>query len=206
MNTMSPAKALLRSLRVSALLTSTCVLPMLHSTPALADSPRAWLQGSEHPSNAAANAQGVPFSPEKLASLLPATVYYQGRSAPLQIRNAAGTIFGNQATVWAALVDTSGYSTSVQERYQFYLVTEGGLRFGDVHLPAGAYGAGFVGERFVLMDLGGHPLGDGATQTDPNLRRPRPLQMVANGPSSVKLYLGRRWILLQADTSPSQAR
>lgn len=145
--------------------------------------------------------QGVPFTPEQLASMLPATVYFQGRSAPLQLRNAAGTTFGKQATVWAAPVDTSGYSTSVQERYQFYLVSEAALVFGGTHLPAGAYGAGYIGERFVVMDLGGHTIGEGDTQMDASLRRPRPLQMVADGPSSVKLYLGRHFVLLQADPS-----
>lgn len=145
-----------------------------------------------------AGEEGV-FSPEKLASLLPATVYFQGRSAAVQLRNAAGVSFGQNAIVWAALVDTSGYSTSVQERYQFYFVTETGLRFGDVHLAPGAYGAGYVGDHFLVMDLGGHEVGSGATTEDAALRRPRPLQMVADGPGSVKLYLGRRWVLVKAD-------
>ncbi len=143
---------------------------------------------------------GIPFTADKLASLLPATVYFQGRSAPLQMRNAAGTTFGTDRILWASLVDTSGYSTSVQERYQFYLVSEGALRVGGTPVPAGAYGAGFLGERFLLMDLGGHTIAEGPLQTDTALRRPRPLQMSADGPSSVKLYLGRHWVLLQPDT------
>ncbi len=142
---------------------------------------------------------GVPFTADKLSSLLPATVYFQGRSAPLQLRNAAGTTFGPDQILWASLVDTSGYSTSVQERYQFFLVTEGPLRIGGTAVPAGAYGAGFVGDHFLLMDPGGHTIAQGPLQTDTGLRRPRPLQMVADQPSSIKLYLGRHWVLLQAD-------
>ncbi len=196
---LSQVKTPLRGLALIALLAPVCALPMLHTMTVVAASSHALLQSGDHPSDTASTPQGVPFSSEKLGSLLPATVYFQEKTAPLQLRNAAGTTFGNQAIVWASLVDTSGYSTSVQERYQFYFVTESGLRFGSVHLPAGAYGGGYVGNRFVLMDLGGHSIGEGDTEMDANLRRPRPLQMVADGPTSVKLYLGRRWVLLQAD-------
>ena len=85
--------------------------------------------------------QGALFSSEKLNALLPPSVYFQGKTAPLQLRNAAGITFPNGQIVWMALVDTSGYSTAVQEKYQFYLVSEGPLRLGSASLPAGAYGA-----------------------------------------------------------------
>lgn len=140
---------------------------------------------------------GVPFTADKLNALLPPSVYFAGRTAPLQTRNAGGTKFANGSTFWVSLVDSSGYASSVQERYQFYLVTEGPIRFGDVALRPGAYGGGFVGERFVLMDIGDHSIGEGATQTDANLRRPRPLQVVADQPGAVKLYLGRRWVMVR---------
>ena len=195
---LSQIKTLLCGLSLTALLAPLCMAPRLHALSAEAASPHA-LQSSDQASDTVTAPKGVPFSQEKLGSLLPATVYFQEKTAPLQLRNAAGTTFGSQAIVWASLVDTSGYSTSVQERYQFYLVTESGLLFGSVHLPAGAYGGGYLGDRFVLMDLGGHTVGEGGTQMDANLRRPRPLQMVADGPSSVKLYLGRRWVSLQAN-------
>ena len=149
-------------------------------------------------------APGIPFSADTLTSLLPATVYFQGRSAPLQLRNAGGTTFAEGAIVWVSLVDSSGYSTSVQERYQFYLVTEGPLQFGSVSLRPGAYGGGFVGDRFLVMDLGGHTIGEGATQTDNGMQRPRPLQVRADQPMSVRLYLGRRWVSLRPDPGASR--
>ncbi len=147
---------------------------------------------------AATPGPGVPFTPEKIASLLPQTVYFAGRTAPLQLRNASGTKFASGSILWVSLVDSSGYSSSVQERYQFYLVTEGPLRVGDVALAAGAYGGGFVGDHFVLMDLGDHTVGEGPTQEDAAMRRPRPLQIVADQPNTVKLYLGRKWVTLRA--------
>ncbi len=146
---------------------------------------------------AAESGPGVPFTAEKLTALLPPSVYFAGRTAPLQTRNAGGTKFANGAIFWVSLVDSSGYASSVQERYQFYIVTEGPVRFGDVTLRPGAYGGGFVGDRLVLMDIGDHSIGEGPIQTDASLRRPRPLQVVADQPGAVKLYLGRKWVTVR---------
>jgi hypothetical protein len=147
---------------------------------------------------APAAAPGTPFSQDKLTAMLPATVYFAGRTAPLQLRNAAGVQFAGGSIFWAALVDSSGYATSVQEKYQFYLVTEGALRIGNLELRAGAYGGGFVGDRFVIMDLGNHTIGEGPTQVDAAMHRPRPLQLVSDqSNNNARLYLGRRWVSLQ---------
>lgn len=141
---------------------------------------------------------GVPFTAEQISSLIPATVYFQGKSAPVQLRNAGGTTFAGGAVVWVALVDSSGYSSSVQEKYQFYFVTETPLTVGGVSVPAGVYGGGFLKDHFLLMDVGGHTVAQGPLQMDADLHRPRPLEVLADTPSSVKLYLGRRWVKLQS--------
>lgn len=153
---------------------------------------------------AQASRPGVPFTADKLNSLLPTAVYFQGRTAPLQLRNSGGTDFGNGRIVWVSLVDSSGYASSVQERYQFYLVTEGPLQFGSARIAAGAYGGGFLGDHFVLMDLGGHTVAEGPISADPALARPRPLQVVGASPDAVKLYLGRNWVLLHSTTAGAE--
>lgn len=149
----------------------------------------------------AATAPGAPLSAEQLAKIIPANVYFQGKSAPVQIRNAGGAIFADGATLWTALVDSSGYSTSIQEKYQFYFVTEDPVRVGGVSLPAGVYGGGFLKDHFLLMDVGGHTVAQGPLQTDSDLRRPRPLQVLPDSATSVKLYLGRRWVKLEVTES-----
>jgi hypothetical protein len=142
-------------------------------------------------------AAGAPFTEQQLNALLPASVYFSGKSAPVQMRNSGGTRFANGAIVWAAMVDTSGYASGVQEKYQFYFVAEAPIRFGGKLLPAGAYGAGFIsGNRFIVMDVGGHTVLEGQTTNDEALKRPRPLQVVPESPASVRLYLGRRWVSL----------
>lgn len=174
--------------------------------------------GSTLPGGTAALAQGIAqaqssdaagtalLTPEKLATLLPATVYFQGRTASIQIRNAGGARFAEGAIVWAALVDTSGYATDVQNKYQFYLVTECPLQVGESRLAPGAYGGGFVNGRFLFMDLGGHTIAEGPVQTDETLKHPRPLQMTTASGEAVTLLLGRRSITLHAEAASAQRR
>ena len=147
-------------------------------------------------------AQGL-IAPEQLEKLLPPSVYFQGQSAPLQLRNAAGvkTVSG---IVWAALVDTSGYSSGVRERYQFILVTETHLTIGGRPLPAGVYGAGFLSDgTFLVMDIGGHTLEQGRVESDSALKRPRPLQMTST-PGGLRLYLGRQFVTVEPAGGPVQ--
>lgn len=130
---------------------------------------------------------------EQVEKLLPVSVFFKEQSAPLQLRNAAAFRFADGAILWASLVDTSGYSTGVREKYQFYLVTETAVSVGGQSLAAGSYGAGYLSNgTFTVMDVGGHELLHGAVRTDAELRRPRPLQMVATG-GEVRLYLGRQY-------------
>lgn len=158
------------------------------------------------PLTAPAAQPGVPYNAQQLAGLLPPAVYFQGQTANLQLRNAGAVKFGSGAIAWVCLVDSSGYASDVQERYQFYLVTETRLRVGDAELPAGAYGGGFLKDRFLIMNLGGHTIAEGPVQTDATLQRPRPLQLQPDSSTSVKLFLGRRSVLLRADPAASTSQ
>jgi hypothetical protein len=98
-----------------------------------------------------------------------------------------------------ALVDNSGYSTGVQEKYQAYLITEVPLTFGGHRLAPGAYGAGIVkgGEtpQFVVQDLGAHDLLQTAAVNDAKLHRPTPLQVLAGeSAGKYRLYMGRNYV------------
>lgn len=130
---------------------------------------------------------------DQVEKLLPGNVFFKEQSAPLQLRNAAAFRYPDGSVLWASLVDTSGYSTGVREKYQFYLVTESSISMGGQTLPAGAYGAGYLADgTFIVMDVGGHDVLHGAVKTDAEMHRPRPLQMVASG-TEVRLYLGRQY-------------
>ena len=128
---------------------------------------------------------------------MPATVFFRGLAAPVQARNAAGIRFPPDKLLLTALVDTSGYSTSVKQRYQAYLLTEVPLLISGHALPPGAYGFGFIADDiFVVMDIGDHELFRAHSTNDTSLRRPNPLQILADtsATSTFRLYSGRAYI------------
>ena len=138
---------------------------------------------------------------EQAGAILPEKVFYRGLSAPIQARNSAGVRFADSKLVLAALVDTSGYSSTVKETYQAYFITEVPLTVGDKALAPGAYGFGFVdNEKMVVMDLGANQLFSTSTTRDSALARPNPLQILpdAGAAGHYRLYLGRSYVTFEA--------
>jgi hypothetical protein len=136
------------------------------------------------------------LSAAEAAKFLPATVFFRGQSAPIQARNSGGVQFAKDALLLVALVDTAGYSSSVQEKYQAYLITEASIDIEGHRLRPGAYGCGFVaGNTFVVIDIGGHDLFSAPTAKDATLRRPNPLQILpAPSGTGYRLYAGRDYV------------
>jgi hypothetical protein len=135
------------------------------------------------------------------AAILPKSVFYKGLSATTQGRNSAGIRFAGGDLALVTLVDTSGYSSAVQQTYQGYLLNEVHLKIGDKILPPGAYGFGFIaGDRMVVMDIAGNEVLHATTTRDAQLARPNPLQIVPDEamPGHYRLYLGRSYITLSA--------
>ena len=128
--------------------------------------------------------------------LLPASVYYKAQSAPTQLRNSGGVKFADGFYVLSTLVDTSGYSSDVQAKYQAYFITEIPIRIGGENLAAGVYGVGFIGGgKFVVTDVGAHDLLTVGSSTDEGLKRPLPLQVMADPAGGFRLYVGRRYVV-----------
>ena len=144
---------------------------------------------------AAAQGTATILHPADTQKLLPASVYYKGQSAPLQIRNSGGVKFADGYYMLASLVDVSGYSTGIAEKYQAYFITEVPLKIAGQSLPAGVYGAGFLANGgFVLTDVGGHIVLTAPASNDADLRRPRPLEVTAAPSGGFRLYFGRRFV------------
>lgn len=134
----------------------------------------------------------------ELKRIVPAGFYFQGLSAPTQMRNSAAARFGADRFVIVGLVDTSGYSTDVRAKYVGFLITDSAISLNGESLPAGAYGFGFATEgKMTVMDLAGKDLLSVAISNDTSLRRPRPLMMSAD-PGGVRLYNGRNYVVIAA--------
>lgn len=148
---------------------------------------------------AAAFAQsGTILHAAEASKLLPDAVYYAGKSASTQLRNSAGIQFADKHNVLAVLVDTSGYSTSVQEKYQGYFLAEVPVTIGEHGLlPAGAYGVGFVGGQFIVTDIGNHDVLKAPASHDAQLQHPTPLQILdGDAPGKYRLCFGRDCVVL----------
>src|SRR5262252_2621433 len=99
--------------------------------------------------------------------LFPETVFFRGQSAPVQMRNTGGVHFTDDLYVLAGMVDNSGYSTGIREKYQAYWLTEVALQIGGQTLKPGAYGIGFIeGNKFVVMDLAANDVMQAGSQRD----------------------------------------
>jgi hypothetical protein len=148
------------------------------------------------PGRTMAQGSDTVLKPADMEKLLPAKVYYRGQSAPTQLRNSGGVKFADGYFVLATLVDTSGYATDVQSKYQAYFVAEVPIKLGGESLPAGAYGVGFVGGKLVVTDVGAHDVLTVNSGEDAGLKRPTPLQVVADpAGGGFRLYAGRRYVI-----------
>jgi len=147
------------------------------------------------PLSAVAQGGDTILKPSDTQKLLPASVYYKAQSAPTQLRNSGGVKFSDGFYVLGTLVDTSGYSSDVAAKYQAYFIAEVPLKFGSETLPAGIYGVGFIpGDKFVVTDVGAHDVFTVGSQTDESIKRPTPLQLMADPSGGFRLYEGRKFV------------
>jgi hypothetical protein len=148
----------------------------------------------------AALAQGWPRILEgaELERVVPPGFYFEGQSAATQMRNAAAVQLGPRRFVMAGLVDTSGYSSDVQAKYQGFIVTDSPITIGGTRLPTGAYGFGFTSDGWLnVMDVGGRRVLSVRARNDAGLPRPRPLMMM-NARNGVRLYAGKSFVLISS--------
>jgi hypothetical protein len=147
------------------------------------------------PVNTLAQGGDTILKPADTQKLFAEKVWYKGQSAPTQLRNSGGVKFSDGSFVLATLVDTSGYSSDVQAKYQAYFITEVALKIGGQDLPAGIYGVGFVGgDKFIVTDVGAKDLLTVSSATDQDMKRPMPLQVTADPSGGFRLYSGRRYV------------
>jgi hypothetical protein len=123
--------------------------------------------------------------------------YLEGNSIPVEKRNAALIRTPLGARVEFALLDTSGYSSQVQEKYSGMVISEGDISIGGAKLGVGSFGFGIktphppdgADAEVFFYDQAGKQVGECRAQKSANLKVPRPLQVVLEGVGA-HLYLG----------------
>ena len=146
----------------------------------------------------AVSAQAKPgvLSADEIKKAVPTVYFFSGQSAPVQVRNSGGFRAAGGKVVLAGLVDTSGYSSAIQAKYQGLLITEVKLNVEGTDLAPGQYGFGFKDGKFLVMDVGANDLFSVSTHKDDKLARPVPLKVVSEG-KGFRLYAGKNWVSLK---------
>lgn len=136
---------------------------------------------------------------DELKKAVPTEYFFRGQKAPVQLRNAVGFQLADGKMMLAALVDASGYSTAIQQKYQGMLITETKLNVGGSSLPPGQYGFGFAADnKFMVMDVANDDVLSASYQTDQALQHAVPLKLIEAG-AGYKLYAGKKWIAITAE-------
>jgi len=129
--------------------------------------------------------------------------YLEGNAIPAQKRNTVVLKDAGGKRLVFGLLDTSGYSNEIQQKYVGMLILERPLALGTAHVASGAYGFGLskpqppegAGTLFVY-DVGGARVAEAPAAYDAAIARPVPLQVVTKDGES-RLYLGRHWVAIE---------
>lgn len=139
------------------------------------------------------------LSAEELKHAVPTTFFFDGKIAPVQMRNSAGFRVSSGKLVLAALVDTSGYATDIAEKYQGLLITQVKLQIEGSELAPGAYGFGFTKDgKFLVMNVAADEVLSVSAQTDDKLAHPVPLKIMEER-GVFRLYAGKKCVLLKTE-------
>ncbi len=128
---------------------------------------------------------------------IPNDFYLEGNRIPTQKRNSVLVKTPAGARVVIGLIDTTGYSSHIQQKYEGMIISEGNFTVCGQKIGVGSFGFGHTKPQatssddrmFYVYDQAGAKLAECSGKKDAALAQPRPLQVVKGDPA--KLYLGR---------------
>lgn len=134
---------------------------------------------------------------QEIKKLVPAAFYFAGQSGAVQVRNSVGFRTASGKNVLAGLMDTTGYASDLQQKFQGFLITETKLNVGGSDLAPGEYGFGFTKDgKFVVMDVASSDVLNVSAATDDKVAHAVPLKIVEDA-GAYKLYAGKKWVGLK---------
>jgi methionine-rich copper-binding protein CopC len=148
---------------------------------------------------ARAQAGFQPVSADAFNKAVPADFYLEANRIPVEKRNAA--VLSNAAgkQVIVGLLDTTGYSSQIKEKYQGMLITETKFTVCGSALGVGSYGFGLerpaatsnADATFRVYDQAGEKLAECSAKKDDSIKQPRPLAVATAKGGPAKLELGK---------------
>jgi len=138
-------------------------------------------------------------------SALPKDFYLEGNAIPTQKRNAALVKTPAGARVLWALIDTTGYSSQIQQKYEGMIISEGPLTVCGIKVGVGSYGFGYTkpaatsdeDAKLFLYNQAGETVAECMAKKDSKIAQPKPLQVVVAKGEPTRLYFGRYWVELK---------
>ena len=122
--------------------------------------------------------------------------YLEGNAIPTQKRNTVILKGTDGKRMVFGLLDTTGYSAEIQQKYAGMMILERKTVVGGAAVGTGSYGFGLQKGtpaegpgKLVVYDVAGAKVGEAVAQWDKALAQPVPLQFT-NG----RLYVGRHWV------------
>jgi hypothetical protein len=136
--------------------------------------------------------KGKPFE-----EAIPTDFYLEGNRIPTQKRNSVLAKTPAGARVVLGLIDTSGYSSHIQQKYEGMIISEGSFTLCGQKIGVGSFGFGNTKPmatsnedmKLMIYDQAGNKVAECSGKKDSSLAQPSPLQIVIGNPS--KLYLTR---------------
>ena len=135
---------------------------------------------------------------------VPKDFYLEGNAIPVEKRNTVLLNTASGARVLLGLIDTTGYSSQIQQKYIGMLIAEAPITACSIDLPVGSYGFGLEkpapegSANFLVYDQAGKQLGSCSAEADKALKQPRPLQITKESAATATLCLGRFCIALRS--------
>ncbi len=142
---------------------------------------------------------------EAFNKIVPKDFVLEENAIPTEKRNSVLVVTPSGGRVVAGLVDTSGYTSQVQEKYLGMLINEADLNVCGHQVGIGSYGFGLVkasgatqgkASDFVLYNQAGKQVVKCAAKWDAKIKSPRPLRVVVSG-ETARIYIGRTWVELK---------
>ncbi len=132
-------------------------------------------------------------------SAVPKDFYLEGNAIPTEKRNAVLLKNPGGGRILLALIDTSGYSSEIRQKYIGMLIAEGRVSICGAEVGVGSYGFGLdkpagnssTDATFHLYNQAGEKVTNCSAQRDPELQQPKPLQVIIGSGGLANLYLGR---------------
>lgn len=130
---------------------------------------------------------------------VPSDFYLEGNHIPVEKRNAAVLKNAKGARLVLGLLDTSGYSSQIQQKYAGMLITETKVSVCGNALGVGSYGFGLerpaatsnTNAHFEIYNQAGEKVGECGAKKDDSVKQPKPLTLAAGGAGPAKLLLGK---------------